>query len=71
MHKMIVTEMRMLRWMCSKTREDRIRNKRFQEHSEVSSIGDKLTWFGHVQFTPTMTPLRKRFSIQVDDPPRK
>ena len=42
MHEMDVGEMRILRWMCGKTRKDKIRNERFREHLEVASIVDKI-----------------------------
>ena len=42
MHKMDVAEMRMLRLMCGKTREEKIRNERFQKHLGVATIGDKI-----------------------------
>ena len=41
-HKMDVTEMRTLRWMCGKTRNDKIKNERFREHLGVAIIGDKI-----------------------------
>jgi hypothetical protein len=48
-----VAEMRMLRWMGSKTRQDRIRNGTFRERVRVAPILEKmvenrLRWFGHV-----------------------
>ena len=39
---MDVAEMRMLRQICSKTRQDKIRNERFQKHLGVASIGNKI-----------------------------
>ena len=51
MRKIRVAEVRILRWMCGKTRKDRIGNMRIWENSGVASIGDKslhthLGWFG-------------------------
>ena len=37
-HKRDITKMRILRWMCGKARNDRIRNERFQEHFEATTI---------------------------------
>ena len=53
-HKMKVTEMRMLRWMCGHTLMDRIRNREFRNKLGVAPISGKmlenrLRWFGHVQ----------------------
>ncbi|KAI8547555.1 hypothetical protein RHMOL_Rhmol07G0205300 [Rhododendron molle] len=41
-NKISVTEMRMLRWMCGKTRRDRIRNKTVREMVGVEPIEEKL-----------------------------
>ena len=70
MYKMSVREMRMLRWMCGKTKKDKIRNECFLEHSTVASIGDKLTqthlrWFGHVQHRPPTILLKKVFLYRL------
>ena len=67
-HKMDIGKMRMLTSMCGRSRKDKIRNKRFQGHLEVASIGDKirethLGWFGHVQCRLVMAPVRKGLSI--------
>ena len=63
-YKMDVADMRMLGWMCGKTRKDKIRNERFREHLGLATIGDKirsihLRWFGHVQRRPTTALVRK------------
>ena len=52
-HKMEVTEMRMLRWMCGHTLMDRIRNQEFRDKLMVAPISrkmreNKLRRFGHV-----------------------
>ena len=41
-HKMKVTEMRMLRWMCDHTMADRIRNQKFREKLEIVSFSAKM-----------------------------
>jgi hypothetical protein len=54
--KMSVAEiwMRMLRWIYSHTRKDRIRNDDITDKLGVASIQEKLVqhrlrWFGHIQ----------------------
>ncbi|KAL5170138.1 LINE-1 retrotransposable element ORF2 protein [Glycine soja] len=52
--KVGVAEMRMLRWMCGKTRQDKIRNGDIRERVGVAPIVEKmvenrLRWFGHVE----------------------
>ena len=56
--------MRMLRWMCGKTRKNRVRNEDIQKMVGVAPIQDKLRenrlrWFGHVQRRPTETVVRR------------
>ncbi|KAK9166421.1 hypothetical protein Scep_001612 [Stephania cephalantha] len=70
LHKMNVAEMRMLRWMCGKTRKDRIRNIKIQRQVGVAPIDTKiregrLRWFGHLQRRPTNAPTRKLDSIET------
>jgi len=50
----MVAEIRMIRWMCSYTRMDRIRNEEISNLVKVAPIEDKmretrLRWFGHVK----------------------
>lgn len=67
--------MRILRWMCGKTRKIKIKNEQLLEQLEVESIGEKiretrLKWFEYVRCRPVMTPIRKSLAILVDGPTR-
>ena len=51
---MVVSEMKMLRWMSEYTLKDRIRNDHIRERVGVAPISEKmreyrLRWYGHVQ----------------------
>ncbi|VFQ68547.1 unnamed protein product [Cuscuta campestris] len=53
-HRLHAAEMRMLRWMCGKTRLDRISNEVIRRQVGMAPVEDKLRkarlrWFGHVQ----------------------
>ncbi|KAK9163566.1 hypothetical protein Syun_004468 [Stephania yunnanensis] len=70
LHKVNVSEMRMFRWMCGKTRKYRIRNIEIQRQLGVAPIDTKirewrLRWFGHLQRRPTNAPTRKLDSIET------
>ena len=39
---MNVSEVRMLRWMCSKIRRDKVRNERIRKMIEVAPIEEKM-----------------------------
>jgi hypothetical protein len=57
-----VTEMCMLRWICSNTRRDRVWNDDICERLGVTPVEEKLvqyclSWFGHIQQRPTEAPI--------------
>ena len=65
---MNVAEMRILRWMCGKTRSDRIWNERNRKMIEVAPIEEKmrenrLQWFGHIQRRPINAHVMKSDAI--------
>jgi len=69
--RLMVAEMRMLRWMCGYTRFDRLGNKAIRKLVEVGPIEDKLresrlTWFGHVRRCVD-APVRRCESIFLPD----
>ncbi|GMP94361.1 hypothetical protein CsSME_00043841 [Camellia sinensis var. sinensis] len=69
--KMSVAEMRMLRWMCGKTKQDRIRNECIREWVGVAPIEDKLRenrlrWFGHIQRRPTEAVVKRCDTVTID-----
>ena len=69
--KMHVAEMRMLRWMCGKTRKDRVRNDHIREMVGVAPIEDKLRenrlrWFGHLYRRPREAVVRRGDAITVN-----
>ncbi|KAI8572176.1 hypothetical protein RHMOL_Rhmol01G0177900 [Rhododendron molle] len=64
-------EMRMLRWMCGKTRRDRIRNEIVREMVGVAPIEEKLSenrlrWFGHVYHRPEDAAVKRADRIVLD-----
>jgi len=70
--RLMVAEMRMIRWMCGYTRLDRIRNVVIGERVGVAPIEDKLRetrlrWFGHVKRRSVSAPVRKCESIHLLD----
>ncbi|KAH1203821.1 Peroxisome biogenesis factor 10 [Glycine max] len=63
-NKVGVAEMKMLRWMCGKTRQDKIRNEAIRERVGVAPIVEKmvenrLRWFGHVERRPVDSVVRR------------
>ncbi|KAL7248052.1 hypothetical protein ACSBR2_002871 [Camellia fascicularis] len=61
----------MLKWMCGKTRQDRIRNGCIRKWVGVVPIEDKLRenrlrWFGHIQRRPTEAVVKRCDTITVD-----
>ncbi|KAL5177917.1 hypothetical protein HKD37_08G023600 [Glycine soja] len=63
-NKVGVAEMRMLRWMCGKTRQDKIRNEAIRERVGIAPIvekmvGNRLRWFGHVERRPVDSVVRR------------
>ena len=63
--------MRMLRWMCGKTRKDRVRNEYIREWVGVVPIKDKLReirlrWFDHIQWRSTGAVVKRCNTVTVD-----
>ena len=63
-NKVGVAEMRMLWWMCGKTRQDKIRNGAIRERVGVAPIVEKmvenrLRWFVHVERRPVDSVVRR------------
>ncbi|VFQ63202.1 unnamed protein product [Cuscuta campestris] len=63
-------EMRMLRWMCGKTRLDRISNEVIRRQVGMAPVEDKLRearlrWFGHVRRRDVDAPVRRCERITV------
>ena len=66
--KMSIADMRMLRWMCGKTRNDRIKNANIHNRLGVTQIEDKLRdnrlwWFGHICHMSTDAVVRRNDMI--------
>ena len=64
--------MRMLRWIYSHTRMDRVRNDDIRDHLEVAPIEEnlvrhRLRWFGHVQRRPPEAPVHCRVLSQANN----
>ena len=75
MIKMSVTEMRMLKWMCGKIRNDIIRNVNIRDMVGVASIEDKLRknrlrWYRQVYRNPIDAVVRRRNIIIGSDDTR-
>ena len=52
--RMEVNEMRMLRWMCGVTKNNKIRNEHGRGYAKVAPVTKKITekklkWYGHVR----------------------
>ena len=70
--RLMVAEMRMIRWMCGFTRLDRIRNGVIRSLTEVAPIEEKmrelrLRWFGHVKRRSVVAPV---WRCEMIVPPR-
>ena len=61
----------MLRWMCGKTRMDKVRNEDIHSLVWVAPIKDKmrenhLQWFGHIRRGPMDAPVRRVEKIDIE-----
>jgi len=62
--RMMVTEMRMIHWICGYTRMDKIRNEAIRKKVGVAPVDQKiretsLRWFGHVKRRSKDAPVRR------------
>ena len=72
--RMDVSEMRMLRWECGITRQDRVRNDYVRGSLKVAPISMKvketrLRWFGHVMRREANHPTRR--TLEMEPPGRR
>ena len=63
-NRLHVAEMRMLRWIRSKTRKDHVRNQVIQEDVKVCQMStfprqERLNWYGHNQEKRRRKPIKK------------
>ena len=70
--RMMVAEMRMIRWMCGYTRMDKIRNDVITEKVGVAPIEHKmretrLRWFGHLMRRSKDAPVRRYERMNLVD----
>ena len=70
-HKMNVSEMKMLKWICDNTRKDKIRNKIVCKRIEIASLRTilkewQLKWFGYVQHSLRDMPVRRSGYIHAE-----
>lgn len=70
--KLMVAEMRMLRWMCGLTLRDRVGSYFIRGKVSVAPIEDKLResrlrWFGHVVRRPSNAPVRACEKIVLEN----
>jgi len=68
--RLMVSEMRMIRWMCGFMRVDRIRNEVIRNLAKVAPIEDKmketrLRLFGHVKKRSVDAPMRRCELIDI------
>ena len=63
---MSIAKMRMLRWIRDKARNDKIKNKHFQENSNAASIGDKIRDLFEMVWT---SPTQASNGASNDGPP--
>ena len=61
----------MLRWMCGKTRRNKIRNERIHKIIEITLIKEKirenrLRWFDHIQGRPIIVKKSDAIHIRVN-----
>ncbi|KAF3612697.1 hypothetical protein FXO38_36678 [Capsicum annuum] len=66
-----VAKMRILRWMCGLTREDRVRNETVRDKVGMALVEDKkwegrLRWFGHVMKRGTDAPVCRCERLVLD-----
>jgi len=68
--RLMVAEMRMIRWMCDFTRLDRIRSVGIRDRVGVAPLEEKLRetrlrWFGHVKRRSVNAPVRRCEAINL------
>lgn len=68
-HKLVVANMRMCRFMHSLTRKDRIENEVIRDKLGVACTEDKLQdaghlWFGHVRRRHPNVPVRRKINLE-------